>query len=590
MAIRRDAIARNIEARKASVPTIAKGNPLDGRGSEGDITFRRTSGGLKLYIKANHKWHGVKVGESFDSLEKKINEIKSKVDTIKQFRLPSTYSVTGNFTLDASGDIELNADGGQVSIKDSTAGHFLFDCDNTRLSIYDDTSANDWFFIEVGANGATEIAPYDAVGTVGHLTLNIDGNIELNADGGEVTIKDNTASHFLFDCDNTMFRMYDDTDAADFFSIAIGASGATTISTTDDGAAIGHLTLDPDGGIVMTPEGSQGQGVKIDFDTAFTSSANASCLFIDTDQTGIIASGKTLSIRNIDSRLTTNAPTMVGTVEAYGVASSVECGTSGSQTAYGLWTSVSGADTNIGLYIQATDGAGADIKMASSANANDYCYMLTGAEGATMIGTIDADTTAGHLTLRPDGDLVLDPVSQKTIINATDGLYFDSGIHTYIVENADDALRIIVGGDTVLQFQENGDDGNQANFGPTSVGFTQLEPTYDADDTIVEFRASNKQNLTFGAGSIVDVILRFPAMSGNFVLLVKQDGTGSRTVTNWKVAEFDESAADGSAAVVWAGGSNPTLTTDANHVDILSFYWDADNEIAYGVATLDFQF
>ena len=81
-----------------------------------------------------------------------------------------------------------------------------------------------------------------------------------------------------------------------------------------------------------------------------------------------------------------------------------------------------------------------------------------------------------------------------------------------------------------------------------------------------------------------------PLVSGNFVLLVKQDGTGSRTITNYKVFEFDETSADGSYPVKWAGGSNPTLTTDANHVDILSFYWDADNEIAYGVATLDFQF
>ena len=84
--------------------------------------------------------------------------------------------------------------------------------------------------------------------------------------------------------------------------------------------------------------------------------------------------------------------------------------------------------------------------------------------------------------------------------------------------------------------------------------------------------------------------LYFPTVSGNFQLLVKQDGTGSRTITNYKVYEFDESTADGSSAAVFAGGSNPTLTTDANHVDILSFYWDADNEIAYGVATLDFQF
>ena len=101
MSVRRTTIDRVNEARKSSVPTIGKGKPLDARGSEGDLTFRRTSEGLKLYIKANHKWHGIKVGESFDSLEKRINEIKSKVDTIKQFRLPSTYSVTGNFTLDA---------------------------------------------------------------------------------------------------------------------------------------------------------------------------------------------------------------------------------------------------------------------------------------------------------------------------------------------------------------------------------------------------------------------------------------------------------------------------------------------------------
>jgi hypothetical protein len=80
-------------------------------------------------------------------------------------------------------------------------------------------------------------------------------------------------------------------------------------------------------------------------------------------------------------------------------------------------------------------------------------------------------------------------------------------------------------------------------------------------------------------------------MSGNFQLLIKQDLTGSRTITgSYKVFESDESAADGESAVKFAGGSAPTLTTDANHVDILSFYYDADNEIAYGVATLDFQF
>ena len=73
--------------------------------------------------------------------------------------------------------------------------------------------------------------------------------------------------------------------------------------------------------------------------------------------------------------------------------------------------------------------------------------------------------------------------------------------------------------------------------------------------------------------------------------MLKQDGNGSRLVTNYKVWDrVDNSAAGGSATVKFAGGSNPDLTDDANHVDIISFFYDCDNEIAYGVATLDFQF
>ena len=106
---------------------------------------------------------------------------------------------------------------------------------------------------------------------------------------------------------------------------------------------------------------------------------------------------------------------------------------------------------------------------------------------------------------------------------------------------------------------------------------------------MVDFRHSNKQNLTFGSGNISTVDMYFPSMSGNFVFLIKQDGTGSRTITNYRVRDSAGNLASGDNEVKFAGGSNPTLTTAANHVDILSFYWDADNEIAYGVATLDFQ-
>jgi hypothetical protein len=58
------------------------------------------------------------------------------------------------------------------------------------------------------------------------------------------------------------------------------------------------------------------------------------------------------------------------------------------------------------------------------------------------------------------------------------------------------------------------------------------------------------------------------ATSGkSFVMLLKQDGTGSRTVT-W-------------STVKWAGGTAPTITSTASRQDILSFFADGTNW--YGV-------
>ena len=132
--------------------------------------------------------------------------------------------------------------------------------------------------------------------------------------------------------------------------------------------------------------------------------------------------------------------------------------------------------------------------------------------------------------------------------------------------------------------------GTHVEFTGKGVGFDLGTATYGATDTIVRFDQGNKQTLTFGSGNITNLYLRFPNTSGNFTLILKQDGSGSRTVTNWKALDSAGNAASGSADIKYAGGSDPTLTTDANHVDIIAFMWDADTEIAYAVASLDFQF
>mgnify|MGYP003138381346 CR=1 FL=1 len=301
----------------------------------------------------------------------------------------------------------------------------------------------------------------------------------------------------------------------------------------------------------------------------------------------------------------------------------------GAQTA-GFVAMTSGAATRLRLYEMGGDSD------------TDYLNIDVKEHGETDIKTSDVAGTAAHILIQPDGDLTLDPASQKIIINATDKLYLDGGTDTYIYEDADDDLRIVVGNvgimtlyqtaavgenyvsitnsnlripsthklhfdgggdtfiqevsadnlkfvvgdDTVLELTEAGNSGNLVNMGTSGAGFTQHEPTYDAADTQVYFaKLGNKAFLTFGAGDIGNMLIYFPNASCNCTLVIKQDGTGSRTVTSWKA---HDQAAGNATNVQWAGGSAPTLSTGANAIDIISFYWDNDNHTAYGVASLNF--
>ena len=205
-------------------------------------------------------------------------------------------------------------------------------------------------------------------------------------------------------------------------------------------------------------------------------------------------------------------------------------------------------------------------------------------DGSTANGVAtykDADEATVESNLTFDGTDLSIASTGKVILGGGD---------SYILESSADVLDLYAGGDLMLRLTENAATGNKIDCTTNPVGFTQFEPTYNVTHTIVSFNASgNKAFMTFGSGNITNMKLYFPSMSGNFVLLVKQDGSGSRTVTNWLAYDNAGSAAAGSSTVKFPGGSNPTLTTAANHVDIISIYWDADNEIAYGVASLDFQ-
>ena len=181
------------------------------------------------------------------------------------------------------------------------------------------------------------------------------------------------------------------------------------------------------------------------------------------------------------------------------------------------------------------------------------------------ISSIEAGTITGGLT-----------------IGSGNKIYLDGGSDTYISEGDDDELHIYVGVERMVQFDVSPTTGNMSWFRSSSIGFTRVEATYGATNTHIDFKSTNKCRLEM-TGDITNVNLNFPQMSGNFLLVCTTDG--DHDVTNWKAFEADGSAAT-HANVLWAGGSVPAFTN--NGIDIVSFYWDYDEQQCYGTASLAF--
>ena len=252
------------------------------------------------------------------------------------------------------------------------------------------------------------------------------------------------------------------------------------------------------------------------------------------------------------------------------------------------------------------DGAsvqtGTDAGATQLSELSDVAYSsgdltITGLDKINASGNLDFDVD-GNIEFNADGGTIeFNDGSSERALMTTNGfgvvsgkrlmLDADTGQHTYLLESSDDQLDLYVGADVLIRFNEG--SSNTANFRNTAVGFIQEEPTFDATDTIITFSTKgNKSKLTL-TDNCADIHFKFPAVSGNFICVLLQDGTGGRTISNWKTQDSAGNAGDGnSGLVLWAGGTAPTNTETADKADIASFYWDADNEIAYGTYTYNF--
>jgi len=575
---------------------------------------------------------------------------KMKLAQDGDLEIAGDLTVTGNkITFGAGGIIEEESSSAVMSF--TTEANYAFKSlsgENLNMYFYADNledNSDSWNFefvdggdfkIKSGATGGyVSIMELTNAGNLqidGKITIS--GNIIEDNDGtdmitfdssGNSTLAGNTTGTFIGNLTGTASNATLAVEATNSTIVANNSADETVYPTFVDGAT-GTQGLETDTGLTYNP--STGMLTSTGFTGALTGNSSTATeatnvtvsanntadetvypVFVDgaTGTQGIETdAGLTynpnsgvLTSTNFTGALTGNAATAthcsdtVTTIDAssgsYQVV--IQPTSSGSNTTalgrddYILWDAANHILTTQEIGLSGTDPK---FSIYDDDDTGDYFRIQIAQHGATTISTVDDDAAAAHLTLDPDGDLIVSGADVK--IDATQKLYLDGGGNTYISESTGDAITFTVGGLDMLTLAETV-VGDYAKF-DCGVGFDQKEPTYDATDTNVLFDSGNKQFLTFGSGNIADLNLHFPSVSGNYTLLLKQDGTGSRTVAadGWLVFDQGAGTAAGSSTVKWAGGSPPTLTTDANHVDILSFYWDSDNEIAYGVATLDFQF
>jgi hypothetical protein len=169
---------------------------------------------------------------------------------------------TSDLYLKTAANISLNPTGGIVNIKNNGSSMADITGDATRTSLYlyekGGDSTEDYFRIIVGEHGATTMSTRDAVAQAADLIISPDGgftvdafrDIELNADGGNVIIKDDTYLHGEWDMAAKEFKNY----YSDSYSYIkqMTNRGATVIGTDDDsGSDSGHLSLRPMGKLLL---------------------------------------------------------------------------------------------------------------------------------------------------------------------------------------------------------------------------------------------------------------------------------------------------------------------------------------------------
>jgi len=520
----------------------------------------------------------------------------------------------------------ISNDGGDEGITVDDAGVVQA----TALDVVDDFkvlyNSTNYFKIDALASGATNITTVDATGSNdAKITFQPQGDLIFIPGASDyfsiqpVTKTSSTAFNSSVDIQETL-----DSDTGGAGEFTAGGSdvhyGIRYRQTQTDLAgwdSVYLMFLDAVGSGNEFSVDDKAQ-TYIDINNTSTVASTAKGLHIDIDKTALIgAGGLNTVLTGIDVDINTDSGAGHATSTNSNIGLDIDLvgttyGTSHVNT--GVDINVSGATTNYALI---TSGGNVGIGEAAPQDTLEVngtvlvkdALKFTQDDGNEFIDS----QNDGYLDI---GATTAIRLEQDTLVESTKKLYFNDAGGEHISGDGDD-LTIVAGtnlnldggsivrlyDDTVLYCSFTKGAGSALNVSSIGnlilnpgtdeyiklgggTGFVQVTATFDATDTDIDFRDGNKQILTLTA-DITDVHFQFPAVSGNFLCIFLQDGTGGWDVTNWKTK--DEAGNAGAGGVVrWAGGSATTLTETADKADIVSIYWDATNEVAYAVASENF--
>jgi len=167
-----------------------------------------------------------------------------------------TITNPNDTTLDIGGDLEVNVDGGDIVLKDgaatfggltNTSGNLIVKSGTTTALTFSGGNVTTAGTVATGGNitvGGTKI------NRTGALTLDVSGNISLDADGGNVYLKDdnttygnlkNTSGQLIIQSGGVTSATFDSADVSFAGTVEVGSLDTTATNVRD---AINELYLD----------------------------------------------------------------------------------------------------------------------------------------------------------------------------------------------------------------------------------------------------------------------------------------------------------------------------------------------------------